>query len=181
MGYYQLSDYSSKEERITELEQYSLPAWQENVAMMDELLEYANHQKEQYHQNWLKDIWQRPGVMTQKDFINRGWNDCIEVLNKVKYGVKKDDKQIDPCETTGEGWVAEESFGTALLCFLLFPDDLGATLIRAVNTKGDSDSIACLAGAFAGAKNGIQPIPKDWIKRLEYRKELEEYLNFILN
>ena len=149
--------------------------------LVKELIEYSESQKSQYHEDWLTNIWERPGIMSQNDFINRGWNECIEILNKVNEAVKKNDRLIDPCELTGEGWIAEEAFGTALLCFLLFPDDLEQTLIRAVNTKGDSDSIACIAGSFAGARNGLKSIPKDWIRRIEYREELDEYLSFVLN
>ncbi len=50
---------------------------------------------------------------------------------------------------TGNGWMAEEAFATGLLCFLLFPDQPVQALQRAVVTRGDSDSIACLAGTFA--------------------------------
>jgi ADP-ribosylglycohydrolase len=152
----------------------------EPANLVNELLEYANNQKNKYHKDWLTNIWERPGIINEADFINRGWNDCIEVLENVKKAQKKN-KLIDPCELTGQGWIAEEAYGTALLCFLWFPDDTVNTLIRAVNTKGDSDSIACIAGSFAGAKNGLKSIPKDWVRRIEYRKELDEYLNFILN
>ena len=61
------------------------------------------------------------------------------------------DRQSDPCSQTGGGWIAEEAFATALLCFFMFPDDPVTVLRRAVVTSGDSDSIACIAGAFAGA------------------------------
>lgn len=40
---------------------------------------------------------------------------------------------------------------TGLLCFLLFPEEPVTALRRAACTSGDSDSIACLTGAFAGA------------------------------
>ena len=62
-------------------------------------------------------------------------------------------QNIDPCDLTDEGWIAEEAYATALLCFLKNSNDTKQTLIQSVNTKGDSDSIACIAGSFAGAKN----------------------------
>ena len=153
----------------------------EPINLVDELLEYADNQKGKYYEDWLTNTWERPGVISQVDFINRGWNDCIKILENVKKAEKAHDKLIDPCDLTGEGWIAEEAFGTALLCFLLYPEDTVKTLIRAVNTKGDSDSIACIAGSFAGARNGLKSIPIDWVNRIEYRKELDEYLDFILN
>ncbi len=45
-------------------------------------------------------------------------------------------------------------------------------LRRAACTSGDSDSIACLAGAFAGAYLGADAWPADWASRIEYRDEL---------
>lgn len=59
-----------------------------------------------------------------------------------------------------------------LFCFLLFPDDPLAAIRRACITSGDSDSIACLTGAFAGAYHGMGAWPKEWVKRIEYAGEL---------
>ena len=43
---------------------------------------------------------------------------------------------------------------------------------RAACTSGDSDSIACLTGAFAGAHHGLAAWPEAWLERLEHRAEL---------
>ena len=43
---------------------------------------------------------------------------------------------------------------------------------RAAVTSGDSDSIACIAGAFAGAYHGIDAWPVDWVERIEYRDRI---------
>ncbi|WP_407647192.1 ADP-ribosylglycohydrolase family protein [Actinacidiphila soli] len=73
---------------------------------------------------------------------------------------------------TGAGWIAEEAMATGLLCFLLFPDEPVTAIRRAACTSGDSDSIACLAGVFAGAHLGIGAWPEEWAERIEYREEL---------
>ncbi|MBX6768245.1 MAG: ADP-ribosylglycohydrolase family protein, partial [Actinomadura rubrobrunea] len=78
----------------------------------------------------------------------------------------------DPCAATGEGWVAEEALATALLCFLMFPDDPVAAIRRGAASSGDSDSIACLAGAFAGAHLGMDAWPAEWAARIEYADRL---------
>jgi ADP-ribosylglycohydrolase len=67
----------------------------------------------------------------------------------------------------GEGWVAEEAVLMALYCFLKSPDDFLATIRQGANIKGDSDSIACIAGAISGAYLGIQALPPSWVNRLE--------------
>lgn len=149
--------------------------------LIDSLIKHCNNQKGKYYKDYLKNVWERPNIYNETEYINRGWNDCIEILNRVKKGIEINDKELDPCEITGEGWIAEEAYGTALLCYLLYPKNSVKALIRAVNTNGDSDSIACITGAFIGAKNGINSFPKDWIDRIEYKKELNEYINFILN
>jgi len=43
---------------------------------------------------------------------------------------------------------------------------------RAVVSCGDSDSIACLVGASAGAYHGLDAWPKGWAERIEYRDRL---------
>ncbi len=50
---------------------------------------------------------------------------------------------------------------------------LVAAVRRAATTSGDSDSIACLAGAFAGATCGLDAWPEDWRRRIEYRDQLD--------
>jgi ADP-ribosylglycohydrolase len=64
---------------------------------------------------------------------------------------------------------------TAVHCFLLFPDDPIAMLARAATTSGDSDSIACLAGAFAGAAHGFAWWPAEWSQRIEHADELAAF------
>jgi ADP-ribosylglycohydrolase len=62
---------------------------------------------------------------------------------------------------------------TALYCALLFPDDPVGALARAATTSGDSDSIACLAGAFFGAAYGLDAWPAEWADQIEYADQLQ--------
>jgi ADP-ribosylglycohydrolase len=73
---------------------------------------------------------------------------------------------------SGEGWIAEEALATGLYCFLLLPDDPEAVVRRAAYSSGDSDSIAALAGAFAGAYHGADAWPGEWARDIEYRDRL---------
>ncbi|MCI4666532.1 MAG: ADP-ribosylglycohydrolase family protein [Bacteroidia bacterium] len=148
-------------------------------SLLDSLIGYCHKQMGVYHEDFLGDLWQRPVINNAREFINRGWEECIEILQRVQKALALKSTHIDPCLLVGEAWIAEEALGTALLCFLLFPDSSVDTLIKAVNTDGDSDSIACIAGAFAGAYNGISSFPKDWLDRLEYRDELNSYVEFL--
>ena len=147
--------------------------------LMAYLFDYAHSQQTLYHSHWLGSLWRHPGVIDAADFISRGWDECFVALHHLQSAIKKADKQIDPCSLTGAGWVAEEAFATGLLCFLLFLDDPLAALQRAAVTAGDSDSIACLTGAFIGAYYGIEVWPKGWIERIEYGARLAELGDYL--
>jgi ADP-ribosylglycohydrolase len=134
---------------------------------------YAESQREVYHAEWLGDLWQQFGSTSPKSFIARGWNECFSVLDRLDAALRSPDRASDPCLATGLGWIAEEALATGLLCFLLYPDDPRQALQRAAVTAGDSDSIACLAGAFAGAHHGMAVWPAHWTERIEYRERLD--------
>jgi ADP-ribosylglycohydrolase len=140
-----------------------LPRW---------LREYAQSQRNVYHADWLETLWQRPGVTSPEQFIERGWEECLAVLDRLDAALAHPDRASDPCLATGAGWIAEEAFATGLYCFLLFPDDPLAAIRRAAVSSGDSDSIACLTGAFAGAARGLAAWPAEWVERIEYRERL---------
>ncbi len=141
-----------------------LPRW---------LRQYAQSQRVVYHADWLGTLWQWPGITSPEQFIGRGWEECLAVLERLDAALAHPDREADPCLATGAGWVAEEAFATGLLCFLLFPDDPVAAIRRAAVSSGDSDSIACLTGAFAGAAHGLAAWPEEWVQRIEYRERLE--------
>lgn len=84
-------------------------------------------------------------------------------------------------ELLGEAWVAEEAVAGALYCFLRSPGDYRATVLRAANTDGDSDSLACIAGAISGAYNGLDAIPAQWQARVERADELRQVAQRLLD
>lgn len=136
-------------------------------------LRYARAQREVYHADWLGDLWKRAYMMPDaQTYIAHGWDECINLLEHLAKALVAVDPRADPCLTTGQGWVAEEAFAAALLCFMLYPDEPLAVIRRAAVSSGDSDSIACIAGAFAGACHGMDAWPEDWIDRIEYHDRL---------
>lgn len=149
-----------------------LAAGGEVTGLLQRLRSYAQRQSTVYHADWLGPLWQEAGVDSPQTFIARGWNECLEVLDRLEAALANLDRSLDPCHYTGAGWVAEEAFATGLLCFLMYPQDPLAALHRAAVTSGDSDSIACLTGAFAGAHLGLDAWPAEWIERIEYRDKL---------
>lgn len=141
--------------------------------LAERVRQYAESQRTIYHADWLGELWKRAFMLpTAKAFIEHGWTECFGVLDRLDAALLKMDRTTDPCLATGGGWIAEEAFATALLCFLMFPDDPVGVIQRAAVTSGDSDSIACIAGSFAGAYHGIDAWPADWVERIEYHDHL---------
>ncbi|MFJ4618529.1 ADP-ribosylglycohydrolase family protein [Streptomyces sp. NPDC088812] len=136
------------------------------------LRSYALENRSRYHERWLGDLWTRGQDPTPEHFIARGWDECLAVLERLRDALRAPSPETDPCLATGEGWIAEEALATGLLCFLLFPDEPVTALRRAACSSGDSDSVACLAGAFAGAHAGAEAWPTQWADRIEYGGEL---------
>ncbi len=135
---------------------------------------YALSQRTHYHEPWLGPLWERVSLFsTPEAYMAYGWDECLSVLDRLDHALQSQDRTTDPCVQTGAGWIAEEAMATGLLCFLLYPDDPVAALRRAAVSSGDSDSIACLTGAFAGAYHGLAAWPVEWKERIEYREQLE--------
>jgi ADP-ribosylglycohydrolase len=140
--------------------------------LLPRLQAYAETQSTVYHSGWLGALWQRAFVSSPEAFIAGGWNECLAALCRVEQALSRQDIDTDPCELTGDGWIAEEALATALTCFLLLVDDPLAVIRRAALTRGDSDTIASLAGAFAGAYHGLEAWPEEWVSRLEYHDQI---------
>ncbi|MEU4614692.1 ADP-ribosylglycohydrolase family protein [Streptomyces umbrinus] len=144
----------------------------EPTGLVGQLRSYAYENRTRYNERWLGDLWTRSQDPTPTHFISRGWDECLEVLERLQTALRSPSPETDPCLVTGAGWIAEEALATGLLCFLLFVDEPVTALRRAACTSGDSDSIACLAGAFAGAYLGADAWPTEWADRIEYQGDL---------
>ncbi|MFC9396291.1 ADP-ribosylglycohydrolase family protein [Streptomyces sp. NPDC057027] len=151
---------------------YLLAQGVDPAGLVGQLRSYALDNRSRYHEHWLGDLWTRSQDPSALHFVQRGWDECLAVLERLDAVQRTADPELDPCEYTGDGWIAEEALATGLLCFLLFPDEPLTALRRAACTRGDSDSIAALAGAFAGAHLGADAWPKEWAENIEYRSDL---------
>jgi ADP-ribosylglycohydrolase len=129
-------------------------------------------QRTVYRQEWLGDLWRRPGIASPAEFIARGWDECLAALDRLDAAVAAPNHGGDACAATGAGWIAEEALATALFCVLAYPEQPTNALTHAASTSGDSDSIAALAGAFIGAWKGMPGWPPAWAGRIEYADQL---------
>jgi hypothetical protein len=73
----------------------------------------------------------------------------------------------DVCSLLGGAWVGEEAVASALWCVLRAEGDFRAAVLMGANSSGDSDSIACIAGAIAGAAWGLSAIDASWVRDVE--------------
>ncbi|KND43715.1 MULTISPECIES: ADP-ribosylglycohydrolase family protein [Streptomyces] len=142
------------------------------MGLVGRLRSYAYENRAHYHARWLGDLWTYSQDPSPEHYISRGWDECLEALDRLQQALRLPSPETDPCAATGEGWIAEEALTTGLLCFLLFVDEPVTALRRAACTSGDSDSIASLAGAFAGAYHGPDVWPAEWADRIEYQSDL---------
>lgn len=78
----------------------------------------------------------------------------------------------------GNGIEATESVATAIACFALAPDDYCEVIGSAIYLGGDTDTIAAMAGALAGAFLGVSAIPGKLVDLLE---ETPKGRGYILN
>jgi ADP-ribosylglycohydrolase len=87
------------------------------------------------------------------------------------------DHDVTGAVCLGESWTGDEAVASALYCFGL-ADARGEGYVETVrygaNTNGDSDSIACIAGSFAGARWGFgeRGLPEEWATSVENSKRL---------
>ncbi|MGW7429293.1 ADP-ribosylglycohydrolase family protein [Streptomyces sp. NPDC054861] len=140
--------------------------------LLDELRAYARASQRTYHADWLGDLAQRAGAPDPETYIAFGWDESLRALDRVSEALREPDVDQDPSTVVGAGWVAEEALATALYCFLVVGGDARHALRRAAHSSGDSDSIAALAGAFAGAVHGIKYWPPEWREVIEYGDRL---------
>lgn len=166
--------------------------------LLGHLLAYARDQRTVYHGEVLGGLWEgdwgrtpvpnkgpkswwddadsplpktRTYATSPQEFIAKGWDEVLVALARV-YNKPRLPKQ-DPCALAGGGWIAEEALAAAVHCLITFPGEPADAVKRAAFSDGDSDSIASITGALAGAAYGRNAFPSHWIDNIEYRRELE--------
>jgi poly(ADP-ribose) glycohydrolase ARH3 len=81
----------------------------------------------------------------------------------------------------GNGIAAYEAVPAALYAFLRYPNSFSAAVTYAISLGGDTDTIASMTGALAGAYLGEKGIPPLWRARVEGAPHLRQLANAILN
>lgn len=88
-------------------------------------------------------------------------------LRRIPY-LLDDERPGRAARSLGNGIAALESVPAAILAFLRHPDDPTAVIEFAIRLGGDTDTIAAMAGAIAGARCGESALPAEWLQRVEH-------------
>jgi poly(ADP-ribose) glycohydrolase ARH3 len=86
-------------------------------------------------------------------------------------------RSADELAQLGNGIGALESVPTAIACFTLTPDSYATTIANAIFLGGDTDTMAAMAGAMAGAYLGTNGLPRRLVQLLENGRKGRVYLS----
>lgn len=84
-------------------------------------------------------------------------------LDAIEAGLGRGAPCAEMSAALGTGVTAHESVPMALYCFLRHPHSFSQVIHEAVFAGGDTDTIACMAGAISGAFLGANAIPERWL------------------
>jgi len=118
----------------------------------------------------------RADSIDRRDFLSQ----LLEECDSSEYGAKL--KTAFGAETTehlaalGNGIEATESVPTAVACFALTPDSYPGVIGNAILLGGDTDTIAAMGGALAGAFGGVAAIPERLLAMLEDQGKGRSYI-----
>lgn len=112
-------------------------------------------------------------------------------LEMVKFLLEKGDvTSKEVIQTLGNGICAHDSVPTAIYCFLRAQNEIPhvntenifrRTIQYAITLGGDTDTIASMAGALAGAFVGEEGINKNLVEQCEFTKEMIEIADNLFN
>lgn len=94
-------------------------------------------------------------------------------LEECRLYFSRKENKAEIIRKLGNGIEAFNSVPTAIFSFLA-QGTFEASLIYAVSLGGDTDTIAAMCGAIAGARYGLEGIPERWLAKLENREYIEK-------
>ncbi|HSI32528.1 MAG TPA: ADP-ribosylglycohydrolase family protein [Tepidisphaeraceae bacterium] len=87
-------------------------------------------------------------------------------LNEIERGLAAGAPRAAMADVLGTDVTAHGSVPFALYCFMRHPDSYADVIRAAVFAGGDTDTIACMAGAISGAFLGREAIPQEWVEAI---------------
>lgn len=106
--------------------------------------------------------------------IYRGKLDCIRKLSLIKQNKREIVNEL------GNGIEAFNSVPIAIYSFIV-SSSFEDSLIYSISLGGDTDTIAAMCGAIAGAWWGVEKIPAKWKAKLEKKEYIEKLAENLWN
>ena len=97
-----------------------------------------------------------------------------EALQGVQIAVRRGWTPHEVAAHLGNDISAVGSVPSALTAFLIHPDEPRQAVMFAIQMGGDTDTIAAMTGAIAGARCGEAGLPRSWMQRLERSSEIRD-------
>lgn len=110
------------------------------------------------------------------DFFSELSARVVEPEYRAKMDAARNARTLDDLLPLGNGIAAQESVVTAIGCFAFTPHSYEQVIANAILLGGDTDTIAAMAGAIAGAFLGESAIPKHFVEALEDRHKGRTYI-----
>ncbi len=103
-----------------------------------------------------------------------------ERLRRIGPLLEREVDSVVAAGVLGNGVLAEEAVPLALFAFLRFGHSAEAAIRGAVLAGGDTDTIAAMSGALAGACGGEEALPPAWLARLEDGNRVKELAEAVM-
>lgn len=107
-----------------------------------------------------------------QELYSRAKSDDYRWLLNVAYQLAENDSLT----CLGSSLPAQQSVVTAIACFTTSPESYTKTIARAISLGDDTDTVAAMAGAIAGASLGVSALPPYLIDRLEEQDKGRSHL-----
>jgi poly(ADP-ribose) glycohydrolase ARH3 len=129
-------------------------------------------------------LHERPDALEPQAFLEALYG-CVQVpvyrekLDMIQTLLPTADRRA-VIERLGNGVAADEAVPTALYAFLRHPHAFAEAVTYAISLGGDTDTIASMTGALAGASLGMEAIPRRWRERVEGAARLRALADTLL-
>jgi poly(ADP-ribose) glycohydrolase ARH3 len=91
----------------------------------------------------------------------------VQAMDAIENGLGKGTSCLEMSSILGTGVTAQEAVPMAIYCFLRHPESYERVIHEAVFVGGDTDTIACMAGAISGTFLGVNAIPARWLSHIK--------------
>jgi ADP-ribosylglycohydrolase len=119
-----------------------------------------------YHKQHIASFISKDWIMSIEEKMNsRYHNNCIDMQLDLLLISQYGEFAYSPYSGKASAYIVDTV--QTVLHYFFSMDSFESCLIATVNQGGDADTTGALVGMLAGAKYGVQQIPKRWLKQLD--------------